>query len=134
MRERLLRSLLNNHRGAHGVHSLEEIRHIVESSKEHSTVSAFEAHATSLYPSFETSKKTLETGDESARDSATSLQAQISSSQTIAFVSLGIGIVAAVASAALWVIGDDPGRYARYKDLKVVLTPAPGGGFTLISW
>ena len=31
--------------GAHGVHSPEEIRHIVESSKEHSTVSAFEAHA-----------------------------------------------------------------------------------------
>ena len=29
----------------HGVHSLEEIRHIVESSKEHSTVTEFEAHA-----------------------------------------------------------------------------------------
>ncbi|WP_031497641.1 hemolysin family protein [Bryobacter aggregatus] len=30
---------------AHGVHSPEEIRHIVESSKEHSTVTPFEAHA-----------------------------------------------------------------------------------------
>jgi putative hemolysin len=31
--------------GAHGIHSLEEIRHIVESSLEHSTVTRFEAHA-----------------------------------------------------------------------------------------
>lgn len=31
--------------GAHGIHSLEEIRHIVESSLEHDTVSHFEAHA-----------------------------------------------------------------------------------------
>lgn len=31
--------------GAHGIHSLEEIRHIVESSLEHHTVSNFEAHA-----------------------------------------------------------------------------------------
>lgn len=31
--------------GVHGVHSVEEIRHIVESSREHSTVSRFEAHA-----------------------------------------------------------------------------------------
>jgi putative hemolysin len=31
--------------GAHGIHSLEEIRHIVESSLEHSTVTNFEAHA-----------------------------------------------------------------------------------------
>ncbi len=31
--------------GAHGIHSLEEIRHIVESSLEHSTVTKFEAHA-----------------------------------------------------------------------------------------
>ncbi len=31
--------------GVHGIHSLEEIRHIVESSLEHSTVTNFEAHA-----------------------------------------------------------------------------------------
>ena len=31
--------------GVHGVHSLEEIRHIVESSLEHDTVTRFEAHA-----------------------------------------------------------------------------------------
>ncbi len=31
--------------GAHGIHSLEEIRHIVESSLEHATVTNFEAHA-----------------------------------------------------------------------------------------
>jgi putative hemolysin len=31
--------------GAHGIHSLEEIRHIVESSLEHETVTKFEAHA-----------------------------------------------------------------------------------------
>jgi hypothetical protein len=74
-------------------------------------------HAGDLYGPFQTDKKALEAGDETFRDRATSLSSQISSAQTISFIGLGVGLAAAVVAAVLWVIGEDPDRYDRYREI-----------------
>jgi hypothetical protein len=74
-------------------------------------------HAGDLYGPFQTAKRTLEAGDETARDHATSLKAQIGSAQTISFVALSVGLAAAVTATVLWLIGEDPSRYDRYQQI-----------------
>ncbi|MFT3842064.1 MAG: PEGA domain-containing protein [Myxococcaceae bacterium] len=74
-------------------------------------------HAGDLYGPFQSARKSLEAGDETMRDHATSLKSQIGSAQTISFVGLSVGLVAAVTATVLWLIGEDPARYDRYQQI-----------------
>lgn len=62
---------------------------------------------------------------------ASQLKAQIDRNQTLSWVSGGIGAAAGLGAAALWIIGDDPGRYSRFKSVQVGAGPSMGGGFSV---
>jgi hypothetical protein len=56
------------------------------------------------------------------------LRSQISQRQTLSWVAAGTAAVGAVAATWLWIAGDDPERYARYRTgLAIEVTPRPGG-------
>ncbi len=101
------------------------------------TAIAFETRSASLYGSKDGAGSFLElrqrvaAGDDSAREPMEAVKAQINTSQTITGVFIGIAVAGAVGAGALWLLGDDPGRYGAYRDvgLKAGLAPLPGGGF-----
>jgi hypothetical protein len=100
----------------------------------------FQARASALYGApqtegtFEHYRAKLLAGEEDARADANRLKAGVATSQTISLVSLGVGAAAAAVAAYLWIAGDDPGKYGRYKELRVVLAPSLGGVFALVRW
>lgn len=63
------------------------------------------------------------------------LKSDIGLSQTLTIVSIGVAAGAAAGAAALWLIGDDPGKYDAYKTIDVkptaLITPQ-GGGIGLV--
>jgi hypothetical protein len=59
---------------------------------------------------------------------ASRLKSQISQAETLAWVAVGVGAAGAATATWLWVAGDEPGRYARYRvEVAAGLTPRPGG-------
>jgi len=71
---------------------------------------------------------------------ATRLKSQVETAQVVSWTSLAVAGAAAIAATVLWILGDDPGRYARYREVKVGpvgLAPSVGlggagpGGFVL---
>jgi hypothetical protein len=63
------------------------------------------------------------------RAQASSLQATVDQRQTASYVAAGVGAVAAVTATWLWIAGDDPDRYARYRTVatRLDVAPRPGG-------
>lgn len=63
------------------------------------------------------------------RAQAASLKSRVSQRETLSWVSAGVGGAAAVTATWLWISGDDPDRYARYRDVatRLDVTPLPGG-------
>jgi hypothetical protein len=63
------------------------------------------------------------------RAQASSLQSDVSQSETASYVAAGVGAVAAVTATWLWIAGDDPDRYARYRTVatRLDVAPRPGG-------
>jgi hypothetical protein len=86
-------------------------------------------NAGDLYGPFQTEKKALQGGDETVRNKATMLKTQITTAETVSFIGLGVGLAAAATAVVLWVIGEDPARYDRYRELKVALGSSTGDGF-----
>jgi hypothetical protein len=107
------------------------------------TAIGLQMRASSLYGDASTSntfvyyQKKLEAGvtSENGVDyqaKATDLKSRIESSQTLSFVAMGVGGAAAVGAAWLWIAGDDPGRYARYREVSASLGPLPGGAYAVV--
>ncbi|MCM2332933.1 MAG: PEGA domain-containing protein [Anaeromyxobacteraceae bacterium] len=68
------------------------------------------------------------------RAQAGSLKSQVSQRETLAWVSAGVGGAAAVAATWLWIAGDDPARYARYRDVaRLEVAPLPGGALASLT-
>jgi hypothetical protein len=62
------------------------------------------------------------------RAQAVTLQGEISQRETLSWVAVGVGAASAVAATWLWIAGDDPERYARYRTGVVAgVAPRPGG-------
>jgi hypothetical protein len=71
---------------------------------------------------------------EATRAQASSLKSSIESRQTMSYVSAGVGAAAAVAATYFWISGDDPKRYAAYREVASVdVTPLPGGAFAMVT-
>jgi hypothetical protein len=68
-----------------------------------------------------------------ARDQAQRLQSQVNTAQTISYVGMGLLAVGAGVGTWLWVAGDDPDRYARYRGLTASLAPGPGSASLALS-
>jgi hypothetical protein len=67
-------------------------------------------------------------GDAQARSRAQSLQNQVNTAQNLSYVGAGMVAVGAGAAAWLWIAGDDPQRYARYREqARLDVLPVPGG-------
>jgi hypothetical protein len=59
---------------------------------------------------------------------ATQLKSDIHQAETLSWVAVGIGAAGAVTATWLWIAGDDPDRYARYRTGVVAgVAPRPGG-------
>jgi hypothetical protein len=62
------------------------------------------------------------------RVEANRLKSQISQRETLTWVAVGVGAAGAVSATWLWIAGDDPDRYARYRTgLVAGVAPLPGG-------
>jgi hypothetical protein len=69
------------------------------------------------------------------RAQARSLRSRVSQRQSLSWVAAGVGGAGAAAAAWLFVAGDDPGRYARYRGTtaRLGLTPLEGGALASLS-
>jgi hypothetical protein len=73
---------------------------------------------------FLSARAALQSGDESYRTAATALQSRVSNKQTFSAVSFAIAGAAAAGAGFLWIAGDDPGKYDRYRPIKFGVSPA----------
>lgn len=55
------------------------------------------------------------------------LGSQVTNAENLSYVGAGVAAVSGGIALWLWLGGDDPGRYARYRRASVALTPNPGG-------
>jgi len=58
---------------------------------------------------------------------------QVTTAENLSYVGAGVAAVSGGIALWLWLAGDDPGRYARYRGAKVGLSPAPGGGALVLA-
>lgn len=58
---------------------------------------------------------------------ANSLRQRIQRNETLSWVSGGVGAAAAVGAVTLWMLGDDPDRYSRFRTLKVTPSVSSDG-------
>ena len=77
---------------------------------------------------------TLSEGGVDFQTRANDLKSQIQSSQTLSYVSAGVGGAAAITALVLWISGEDPGRYARYREASASFAPLPGGAHASLAW
>jgi hypothetical protein len=63
------------------------------------------------------------------RSQANALKADVSQRETASWVAAGVGAAAAVSATWLWIAGEDPERYARYRtaSARLDVAPLPGG-------
>ena len=86
--------------------------------------------------SFQYARAHLLNNDESYRARANELKAQLTTWNTLAVVGMAVGAASAVASAVLFILGDDPGKYDQFHKVlqkgKATLALAPTlGGLVL---
>lgn len=62
------------------------------------------------------------------RAAANGLINTIALQQTLSFAAAGVGGAAAIGAVVLWIVGDDPGRYSKFKQLSPQLTVVPTKG------
>lgn len=107
---------------------------------------AFQLHANSLYGSesspgtFLYDRRRIQDGitvenGKDLRAEASSLKSRLQTSQTLCWVSAGVAGVSAATAAWLWIAGDDPHRYAPYREperARLSLAPAPGGAVAAV--
>jgi PEGA domain-containing protein len=69
------------------------------------------------------------------RAQAAALKSKVSQRETFSYVAAGVGGAAAVTATWLWIAGDDPGRYARYRDVatRLDVVPLPGGALASLT-
>jgi PEGA domain len=69
------------------------------------------------------------------RSQAASLKSRIETRQTWSYVSGGAGAAAVVAATWLWIVGEDPGRYAGFAEssTRIEVAPTPGGAMASLS-
>jgi hypothetical protein len=68
------------------------------------------------------------------RAQANSLKSKVSQRETMSLVSAGVAGAAAVGATWLWIVGEDPARYDRYRDTASLgVMPLPGGAFASLS-
>jgi TolB-like protein len=69
------------------------------------------------------------------RAEATRLRSTIGSRERLSYVAGGLGGLAAVAATVLWIAGDDPDRYAGFRDpvARVDVAPLPGGALAALT-
>jgi len=74
-------------------------------------------------------RRKLLDGDESYRAEATALKSDVEQRQLLSMIGAGVGGAGAIAAAWLWIAGDDPGRYDRYRTgaARLDVIPTPGG-------
>ena len=84
--------------------------------------------------SFQYARAQLLKNDESYRAKANELKTQLATWSTLAVVGISVGAASAVASAVLFILGDDPGKYDQFhrvpqrsKAPTVALSPSLGG-------
>jgi hypothetical protein len=79
-------------------------------------------------------RRQLLDGNESFRSQANSLKSSIEQRQLLSLVGAGVGGAAAVAAAYFWVVGDDPGKYSRYRTAaRLDVVPIGGGALASLS-
>jgi hypothetical protein len=67
------------------------------------------------------------------RARATSLKNDMQSAERLSFVGAGVGLVGAGFATWLWIAGDSPDKYARFRDApQLTVVPTPGGA--LAAW
>jgi PEGA domain-containing protein len=69
------------------------------------------------------------------RAQAASLKSRIETRQTWSYVAGGAGAAAAVAATWLWIVGEDPGRYAGFAEpsARLEVAPTPGGALASLT-
>jgi PEGA domain-containing protein len=74
-------------------------------------------------------------GGVNLRSQAASLKSRIETRQTWSYVAGGAGAAAAVTATWLWIVGEDPGRYAGFAEpvARLDVAPAPGGAVASLS-
>jgi TolB-like protein len=100
----------------------------------------FQADASSTYGN-ETSpgtflyvRRALLDGDESQRAQANELKSEVEQAETLSYVSAGVAAAGAVAATFFWISGEDPNRYAAYREVaQVDVTPTPGGAYAALT-
>lgn len=90
------------------------------------TAGYFAIDANGKYDDFKPFQERLQADprDEAARSQATSLRSQVESADQIWQITGGIALVSAGVATWLWIAGDDPDRYAKWR---VVEKPGEGG-------
>jgi hypothetical protein len=69
------------------------------------------------------------------RAEATQLSTEISQSETLAWVAVGVAAAGAATATYLWIAGDDPNRYARYRvEVAAGVAPLPGGLYASLAF
>lgn len=68
------------------------------------------------------------------RAEASSLKSSVESRQMLSYVSGGLGAAAAVAATYFWISGEDPGRYAAYREVASLdVAPTSGGAYAMLT-
>jgi hypothetical protein len=69
------------------------------------------------------------------RAQASSLKGRVSQRENLSYVAAGVGGAAAITAAWLWISGDDPGRYSRYREAgaRLELRPLEGGALASLA-
>ncbi len=92
----------------------------------------FEARSASLYGAREVEgtflsvREQVAAGDETQRDRLNQLKTQVSDSQTITTVFIGVAAAATAGAVVLWLLGEDPGRYDAYREVGLKAAVGPG--------
>lgn len=74
-------------------------------------------------------------GEVNHRTEALRLRSAIDGNNTFSYVAAGLGGAAMVSAAWFWIAGEDPGRYAKYRETpKLSLTPTAGGAFGTVAF
>ncbi len=69
------------------------------------------------------------------RAQANALKATVDQRQTLSYVAGGVGAAAAATATWLWIAGDEPDRYARYRTVaaRLEVAPLPGGALASLT-
>ncbi len=82
--------------------------------------------------SFAYEREAVLSGDESRRESANQLRSEVQNLQLASYIGAGAGAAAAITATFLWISGDDPGRYQRFKGIESVGVVPSGTGANLL--